>query len=277
MDEPLITLLAIDEPPPFSVAHAEGTSPFFLTGDHAGRRLPRRLGDLGLPAAELQRHIAWDIGAEGLARALADRLDAFLILQTYSRLAIDCNRSVEAATSIVTVSEATAIPGNRGLSPAAAAARAREIFWPYHDRIVAELDRRQDAGQKTVLVAIHSFTPTFKGVARPWQVGVLYNRDARLARPLLDLLRREGDLTVGDNEPYAISDDSDYGIPVHGERRGLPHVELEIRQDLIADPAGQRAWADRLARLLPAALALVPLSRGAGEGQEQGDRRWRRA
>ena len=254
MDEPLITLLARDEPAPFSVSHAEGASPFFLTGDHAGRRLPRRLGDLGLPAPELERHIAWDIGAEGLARALADRLDAFLILQTYSRLAIDCNRPVDVPTSIVTLSEETPVPGNRGLSRGDVATRAREIFWPYHDRIVAELDRRQDAGRRTVLVAIHSFTPVFKGVARPWQVGVLYNRDARLARPLLDLLRAEGDLTVGDNEPYAISDDSDYGIPVHGERRGLPHVELEIRQDLIAEPAGQRAWADRLARLLPAAL-----------------------
>jgi len=271
MDEPLISLLASDEPAPFSVAHAEGASPFFLTGDHAGRRLPRRLSDLGLPEAELQRHIAWDIGAAGLARALADRLDAFLILQTYSRLAIDCNRSVDAPTSIVTVSEATPIPGNRGLSPAAAASRAREIFWPYHDRIVAELDRRQDSGRPTVLVAIHSFTPVFKGVARPWQVGVLYNRDARLARPLLDLLRREGDLTVGDNEPYAISDDSDYGIPVHGERRGLPHVELDIRQDLIAEPAGQHAWAERLARLLPAALEQLSLARTAGEGGERSE------
>jgi predicted N-formylglutamate amidohydrolase len=254
MDEPGPKLLASGEPPPFSVAHAEGSSPFLVTGDHAGRLLPRRLGDLGLPAAELDRHIAWDIGAAGVARALADRLDAFLILQTYSRLAIDCNRSVDAPTSIVTVSEATPIPGNRDLLPSDAAARAREIFWPYHDRIVAELDRRLGAGRPCVLIAIHSFTPVFKGVARPWHVGVLYNRDARLARPLLDLLRQEGDLVVGDNQPYAISDDSDYGVPVHGEQRGIPHVELEIRQDLIADPAGERAWAARLARLLPAAL-----------------------
>ena len=114
--------------------------------------------------------------------------------------------------------------------------------------------RRLGAGRPCVLIAIHSFTPVFKDVARPWHVGVLYNRDARLARPLLDLLRQEGDLVVGDNQPYAISDDSDYGIPVHGEQRGIPHVELEIRQDLIADPAGERAWAARLARLLPAAL-----------------------
>jgi predicted N-formylglutamate amidohydrolase len=254
MDELRRTLLSSDEPPPFSVGHAEGSSPFLITGDHAGRLLPRRLGDLGLPEAELDRHIAWDIGAAGVARALADRLDAFFILQTYSRLAIDCNRPVDVPTSIVTVSEATPIPGNRDLSPADAASRAREIFWPYHDRIVAELERRRSADQQAVLIAIHSFTPVFKGVARPWHVGVLYNRDTRLAHPLLDLLRQEGDLTIGDNQPYAISDDSDYGIPVHGERRGIPHVELEIRQDLIADPAGERAWAARLARLLPAAL-----------------------
>ena len=254
MDAAPEKLLQDGAPPPFAVAHAEGASPFLVTGDHAGRLLPRRLGDLGLPPAELERHIAWDVGVAGTARALADRLDAFLILQTYSRLAIDCNRSVEAPTSIVTLSELTPVPGNRDLPPAAAAARAREIFWPYHQRIVAELDRRQGAGRPAVLVALHSFTPVFKGVVRPWHVGVLYNRDRRLAGPLLDLLRGEGDLVVGDNEPYAISDDSDYGIPVHGEQRGIPHVEIEIRQDLIADPAGERAWAARLARLLPAAL-----------------------
>ena len=254
MDQTARTLLLPDEPPAFTVGHADGPSPFFITGDHAGRLLPRRLGDLGLPAAERERHIAWDIGAAGLALALADRLDAFVILQTYSRLAIDCNRSVDAATSIVTLSESTAVPGNVGLAPADAAARAREIFWPYHDRIVAELDRRRATGRPTVLIAMHSFTPVFKGVARPWHVGVLYNRDPRFARAVLELLRREGDLVVGDNQPYAISDDSDYGIPVHGELRGIPHVELEIRQDLIADAAGQQAWAARLARLLPAAL-----------------------
>jgi predicted N-formylglutamate amidohydrolase len=256
-------LLAPDEPAAFAVAHAEGRSPFFLTCDHAGKRLPRRLATLGLPEAELERHIAWDIGAAGLSWLLADRLDAFLILQTYSRLVIDCNRAPGVPTSIVALSEHTEIPGNQRLSLAETAARVREVFEPYHHRIVAELDRREAAGRPTVLLAMHSFTPVFKGVARPWHVGVLYNRDPAFGRIMGELLRAEGDLVVGDNEPYAISDETDYTIPVHGEKRGLPHVEFEIRQDLIAEQDGQLAWAERLARLLPLAY---------GRLQHRGDR-----
>ena len=253
MDEARLRLLDPAEPPPFTVEHAGGASPFFLTADHAGKLLPRRLGDLGVSAAERERHIAWDIGIAETSRRLADRLDAFLILQTYSRLAIDCNRSPEVPSAFCVVSEATEIPGNRDLTPAQRQMRIAEIFEPYHARIAAELERRRSEGRPTVLIAMHSFTPVFKGVARPWQIGVLYNRDPSFAHILRDLLKTEGDLTVGDNEPYFISDESDYGIPVHGEGRGLPHVELEIRQDLIAEPAGQQAWADRLARLLPLA------------------------
>ena len=133
------------------------------------------------------------------------------------------------------------------------ARRAAEIFRPYHDRITAELDRRRDAGRPTALVSMHSFTPVFKGVARPWQVGVLYNRDRRLAEALMELLRIEPGLVVGDNEPYTVSDATDYTIPVHGEQRQLPHVAVEIRQDLIAEEPGQRRWAASLARLLPQA------------------------
>jgi predicted N-formylglutamate amidohydrolase len=253
MDEARPRLLDPDEPPPFTVEHADGTSPFFLTADHAGRRLPRRLGDLGVSAAELERHIAWDIGIAGVSRRLADKLDAFLILQTYSRLVIDCNRSPEVPSAFCVMSEVTEIPGNRDLPPAQQQMRIAEIFEPYHRRIVAELDRRRAERRPTVLIAMHSFTPVFKGVARPWHIGVLYNRDPGFAHILRDLLKAEGDLAVGDNEPYFISDESDYGIPVHGERRGIPHVELEIRQDLIADALGQEAWAERLSRLLPRA------------------------
>jgi len=139
------------------------------------------------------------------------------------------------------------------LDPEDRRARQKEILEPYHARITNELDRRQEVGRSTILVAMHSFTPVFKGVARPWQIGVLYHRDARFAHALKALLEAEGDLTVGDNEPYAVGDLTDYTIPVHGERRAIPHVEIEIRQDLIADPAGQRAWAARLTRLLPEA------------------------
>jgi predicted N-formylglutamate amidohydrolase len=158
-------------------------------------------------------------------------------------------------SSIVEISEDTEIPGNRGLGEADRLARRDAIFRPYQDRIAALLDRRADQGRASALVALHSFTPIFKGVSRPWHAGILFNRDARLARPLLELLRAEDGLAVGENEPYRVTDLTDYTVPVHGERRGLPHVEIEIRQDLIADPAGQAVWAERLARLLPAAYA----------------------
>ena len=243
-------ILADDDPPAFTVEHENGISPFLFTCDHAGSLLPRRLGSLGLLRFELERHIAWDIGAAAVARRLADALDAFLILQTYSRLVIDCNRTPGTPSSIAELSEFTEVPGNKSLTKEEAAARAREIFHPYHQRIATELDARAKIRRPTVLVAVHSFTPAFKGVARPWQVGVLYNRDPRFGRILNDLLRAEPGLCFGDNEPYAISDETDYTIPVHGEQRGIPHVEIEIRQDLIADEAGQAAWAARLAGLL---------------------------
>ncbi len=250
-------LLDPDEPLPVRLHNAGGASPFVLVADHAGNRVPRALGDLGLSEDERARHIGWDIGIAGVGEALADALDAILIEQACSRLVIDCNRPLAAQSSIPEISERTVIPGNRGLSASDRETRAREIFWPYHHRIAAELDRRLAAGRPTALVALHSFTPVFKDVARPWQVAVLYNRDPRLARQMLALLRREEGLSVGDNEPYFVSDTSDYTIPVHGERRGLPHVLVEIRQDLIAAPPGQKNWAKRLARLLPEALRAI--------------------
>lgn len=196
---------------------------------------------------ELQSHIAWDIGAAAVARLMADSLDAFAILQTYSRLVIDCNRPPEVGTSIVEISEYTPIPGNRSLSRVQRDMRLNEVFLPYHARIRKELDQRQNNEIPTALVSLHSFTSVFKGFRRPWHIGILYNRDGRMAKRMIELLRREGDLVVGDNEPYSVSDESDYTIPVHGERRGLPHVEIEIRQDLIADEEGQRIWSARLA------------------------------
>jgi predicted N-formylglutamate amidohydrolase len=255
-------LLDEGDPPPVRVLRPAGPSEFFLTADHAGRAIPRQLGKLGLPQSELERHIAWDIGIAGVTETLAQALDATAVLQAYSRLVIDCNRHPGWASSIPPISELTAIPGNAAILPAEREARRREIFLPYHQRIAELLDRRVAAGHRTVLIAMHSFTPVFKGETRNIDIGVLYNRDARFANLLLDLLRAEGDLAVGDNAPYAITAASDYTVPVHGEERGLPHVEIEIRQDLIADAAGQAAWAARLARLLPIADARL---REAGE------------
>jgi len=248
-------LLAADEPAPVTVRNAGAASPFLLVADHAGNIIPRALAGLGVSEAERDRHIAWDIGIAGVGRLLADALGATLIQQNYSRLVIDCNRPLNAATSIPEMSERTAIPGNVGLSAANKAARAREIFWPYHRRIEAELERRRRAGHPTALVALHSFTPVFEGATRPWHAGVLYNRDPRFAHRLMALLNAEPGLLVGDNAPYTVSDASDYTIPVHAERRGLHHVLIEIRQDLIGDEGGRRKWAALLARLLPQAYA----------------------
>jgi predicted N-formylglutamate amidohydrolase len=251
-------LLRDDDPSPVRTLREAGRSDFLLTADHAGRAIPRSLGRLGLPASDLDRHIAWDIGIAGVTERLSAALDATAVLQTYSRLVIDCNRDPSVASSIPEISEATAIPGNLGLSQEARAARRQEIFEPYHARIRALLDAREAAARRTVFVAMHSFTPVFKSESRAMQVGVLYNRDARLAAIMLELLRAEGDLVVGDNAPYAVSDVTDYGVPVHAERRGLSHVEIEIRQDLIAEEAGQAEWAARFARLLRAADARLP-------------------
>jgi predicted N-formylglutamate amidohydrolase len=243
-------LIGAGEPSPVRVLRPDGGSDFLLTADHAGQRIPRALGMLGLDEAELGRHIAWDIGIAAVTEGLADMLNATAVLQEYSRLVIDCNRAPEHATSVPTVSESTVIPGNEGLSDAARAARRQAIFDPYHAAIAALIDRRAAAHRRTVLIAMHSFTPVFRNISRMVQIGVLYHRDTRLARIMLDLLREEGDLVVGDNEPYAITDTSDYTVPVHGERRGLAHVEIEIRQDLIAKLPDQAEWAARMALLL---------------------------
>jgi predicted N-formylglutamate amidohydrolase len=243
-------LLGHEDVPPVHEVNTEGRSPFLLTSDHYGRLIPRSLGDLGLPADELTRHIAWDPGIAGVADALAKHLDAHLIAQRYSRLVIDCNRPPKALSSIPLISEATVIPGNEGLAREAAELRRRSIFDPYHRRIHDVIDQRLQNGVPTVLVSLHSFTPVYAGIARPWHIGTLYHRDTRLPPLLLKLLRNEPDLEVGDNEPYAVSDETDFTIPMHGEARGLMNSGIEIRQDLIADEAGQREWADRLARIL---------------------------
>src|SRR5216684_8963714 len=242
-------LLGSQDVPPVLEVNAAGRSPYLVTCDHYGRMLPKALGDLGLPESELTRHIAWDIGIAGVATALSKQLDAHLIAQRYSRLVIDCNRPPVAPSSIPRISEATTIPANEALSRDAAELRRQVIFNPYHRRIAEVIDARLREGVPTVLVSLHSFTPVYAGIARPWHIGTLYQRDTRLPRLLLKQLRGEGDLVVGDNEPYAVSDETDYTIPVHGEARGLMNTGIEIRQDLIADPAGQQHWADRLVRI----------------------------
>ena len=250
-------LLADDEPAAVFAERPQGRSSFVIVVDHAGARIPRALDNLGLDGAELARHIAWDIGALGLARRMSAILDAPLVAQNYSRLVIDCNRDPRVETSIPRLSEYVAIPGNIDLSEAELAARRAEIFEPYHAHIRALLDERQAAGRRTILVAQHTMTDVYKGASREMHGAVLYNRDRRFAGLVLEMLRRERDLTFADNEPYFVSDETDYTVPQHGEVRGLPHVEIEIRQDLVKDEAGQAAWAERVTRALEGAQSAL--------------------
>lgn len=249
-------LLRAHEPKPVSIEREHGHSAFFLTCDHAANRIPESLANLGLDSAHLERHIAWDIGAAGVSRHLARQLDATLVLQNYSRLVIDCNRPRDSDQLIPRLSENTEIPGNEAVDDSERRVRHDAIFDPYHGTISDLLDRRVQQQRPTAFVAIHSFTPVYLGDERPWHIGVLYDNDRRMAAPILDHIEADGDVAAGDNEPYRI-DHNDYGIPVHGEGRGLPHVLIEIRQDLIATPRGQEKWAARLASLLSKALPAV--------------------
>jgi predicted N-formylglutamate amidohydrolase len=245
-----MTLLEAGEPEAAVAENPGADAPFLLVCDHAGRAVPRRLGTLGLPDAALEDHIAWDIGALDLSRRLGEAFGACVIHQTYSRLVIDCNRAPDHPQSIVTVSDGWTVAGNLGLTPSEAEARRRAVFDPYHARITAELDARRARGVATLLVCVHSFTPSMAGVERPWRVGVLHMGDSPASTALLERLGREEGLEVGDNEPYAM-DGTDYTAPVHRRGRGIDAVELEVRQDLLQDPTTFRHMADLFIRLLP--------------------------
>ncbi|MCA3561916.1 MAG: N-formylglutamate amidohydrolase [Aestuariivirga sp.] len=242
-------------PPPVRVINAQGSSPYVLLCEHASRFIPDEHKGLGLGEADLTRHIAWDIGAAQVAEALAQALDAPLAMAGYSRLLIDLNRPLDSATSIPEVSETTVIPGNLNLGAEERARRVALYFEPFQAAVRQLLDARLEKGRATVIVGVHSFTPVFKGVARPWHAGVLYRRAQDFGHALAQALGGPGQ-AIAENQPYQIEDGSDYTVPVHGEARGLDAVLVEIRQDLIGDAAGAATWAARLA----AALAAVARS-----------------
>ena len=249
-------LLGSEDPPPFSVINPDAPAPVVLACDHASNALPAALDQLGLGPVELAQHIAWDIGAAQVTRLLAARLNATAVLAGYSRLVIDCNRSPGDPASIVGISDNIVIPGNQAVDDAAAELRLNEAFWPYHHAITQALAHRwrHDRGHAPALIAIHSFTPAMNGFQRPWHLGVLWNRDPRLAGPLLAQFRAHPELCVGDNQPYS-GRDVGFTMDAHGSAAGLPHLEIEIRQDLIADEAGCEHWAAIVGAALEATLA----------------------
>jgi predicted N-formylglutamate amidohydrolase len=228
----------------------QGTSRFVFLCDHASNRIPEELENLGLPEFELARHIAWDIGAAAVARELSAMFDAPAILCSTSRLVIDCNRQLDSPDLIPEVSDGTVIPRNLHLTAIARAARIDRWFHPYHNAIETVLQEREASGIASIVVSVHSMTAVLAGETRPWPIALSSHQDRSLVEPLLAALRAPGDVLVGDNQPYDLDPRVDYSIPFHAIRRGLPHLQVEFRQDEIADLAGQHRWAQRLAGAL---------------------------
>jgi predicted N-formylglutamate amidohydrolase len=255
-------LLSPDDPAPVLAENSDGGGPAVVVCDHGGRAVPRRLAGLGLEPRHFDRHIAWDIGALEVARRLSRRFDAPLVSQAYSRLVIDANRGTDDATLIAEVSDDVVIPANHNLSAAAAAQRVREIFDPYHAAVAAALDGRRENGVAApALISVHSFTPVMRGFQRPWEIGVLWDGDPRIAVPLLTALRMRGDVAVGDNQPYSGRGNLGGTVEFHALPAGLPNVLLEVRQDLVADAAGAARWAAILGDALAPILADPDLRR----------------
>lgn len=247
-----VSLLGANDPAPIGALNKDGTSVFVFESEHAGNCVPERLGTLGLSDADLEDHIGWDLHISAVGELISDQLMAPYFFQRYSRLVIDCNRPPDSPESILAVSDNRSIPGNEGLSDAEMRARQQEIFFPFHEAVAEALDRRAKAGQPTILVTLHSFTPAMKkgGADRPWQITFQYGRDPRLSKQLIQEMRADTSICVGDNVPYPVSDETHYGIPVHGEQRNLLHTMIEIRQDVIATAEGQQVWADKICAAL---------------------------
>lgn len=240
--------------PPVLVFNAEGRAPFVLACDHASNRFPKRYGDLGLTPHQRLMHVAWDPGALAVALELSDLLDAPLVASTVSRLVIDCNRDHDAADLIPTVSERTEIPGNRGIGNNERAERIGAFHTPFHGAIESVLEARKAGGVETLLVTVHSFTPVYKDVRRPWPIGLIHARDERFTAALRDALADDdAGLNIGWNQPYSALNGVTYTLEHHGDGRGLEATMIEIRHDEILEPEGVGLWAARLARCLTAA------------------------
>lgn len=242
--------------PAVEVLNESGNSPFVLICEHASNYIPPEYQNLGLDDRELTRHIAWDIGAAIITRALSRRLNASAFLGCYSRLLIDLNRPLHVADSIPVRSESTDIPGNHSLDEAERQRRQQLIFHPFQDRLHAHLQKRTADGRRNVLVALHSFTPVYLGQQRTWHAGVLFDKADQLGKALIAQLSTDPLLNVGANVPYGVSADADYALVVHGDQLGNPAVLIEIRNDLITDPDGVETWTGKIERALRAVESL---------------------
>ena len=238
------------------VLRPEGCGQFVILCDHASKHIPAELDDLGLPSAELARHIAWDIGAAGVAEALSEIFEAPAVLSPVSRLVIDCNRHLDAADLIPERSDGTVIPGNLHLSASVGAQRIERWFDPYHAAVESILDERASRGAASIALSIHSMTDNLAGSRRPWQIAFSSHEDRSLAQAVMEILRQSSDIEVGDNQPYSMDPAIDYSIPFHALQRKLPYLQVEFRQDQVQDAAAQLRWAQRFASALAEALRL---------------------
>lgn len=243
------------DPPPYTIYNEQSEAKILFVCDHSGRAFPARLGQLGLADWVLEKHVAWDIGSGDVAHNLATRFGAPLICANYSRLVIDNNRNPQDPSVCITLSEGIAIPGNMDMSPVEREKRFESVFDPYHAAIEGQLGIMRGRGIVPALIAIHSCTPVFDQVVRPWHIGVLWDKDPRIAVPLLDALGAMDDICIGDNEPYSGRDPHDYTIDHHAEAARIPHVSIEVRQDLIDTPEGAERWAGVLGDALEDILA----------------------
>ncbi len=257
-------LLGPHDAPAVSILNPDGGAPVVLLCDHASNRIPAVLEDLGLDDAARSRHIAWDIGAAEVARHLAGLLDAPALLSGYSRLVVDCNRSVDDPTAMRQISDGTIVPGNRGLDENARARRAASCYWPYHSTVTATIERVAARGVVPAIISIHTCTPVIKDFERPWHIGVLSNTDRRMADLLITELSRDSALCVGDNQPYSGLDPHGYSIETHALPSGRPNVLLEIRQDLVDTQHGAQHWAALAGSALRAVMAHPELVRAIG-------------
>ena len=253
--DPDDSLIGPGDPPPYMTYHDHGSAPVLLVADHASPFFPASLNQLGLADWVLEQHVAWDVGVDELARFLADELDAQLVLAGFSRLIVDPNRRPDDPSAIPSISDGIAIPGNQDLDEQQRARRLHSFFWPYHNAITERLDRFSERGVVPAVIAVHTCTPVFDRVVRPWHIGVMWDKDPRIPVPLIEHFDRIPEICIGDNEPYSGRHPHDFTIDFHAETAGFPHVGFEVRQDLVDSREGAREWAGVLARGLDGILS----------------------
>lgn len=253
--DPADFLIGPGDPPPYMTYNEHGKAPVLLVADHASPFFPASLNQLGLADWVLEEHVAWDIGVDELVRFLADELDAPVVMAGFSRLIVDPNRRPDDPGAIPEISDGIAIPGNQDLSERQKAQRIQSFFKPYHDAIAARLDRFLENGVVPAMIAVHTCSPVFDRVVRPWHIGVMWDKDPRIPLPVIRHFEKNEQVCIGDNEPYSGRHPHDFTIDFHAEAAGLPHIGFEVRQDLVREKDGARAWAAVLASALRPVLS----------------------